>query len=70
MKQPITHICKHCSLFVAKESICGVNIMQQGEIYEVTVQPQDKCLWEELGIEVKQIRMWSDGKNGYIETTK
>lgn len=69
------HICKNCRLFNPTENVCIVNVIRDGEFYELTVKPTDSCHWEkmekEIGTEglIQQTRMWSDGKNGYIETT-
>lgn len=70
------HICKNCRLFNSAENVCSVNvILADGEFYELPVKPTDRCHWEkmekEIGAEgiIQQTRMWSDGKDGYIETT-
>lgn len=69
------HICKNCRLFNSAENVCAVTIYMEGERYELPVNPNDSCHWEkmekETGIDgvIKQTRMWSDGTNGYIETT-
>lgn len=60
-------ICKNCGLFDPKSNTCGVTVIQGGEYYEITTKPDDPCVWEEIGVEVNQIRIWSDGKNGYVE---
>lgn len=63
----IEHICKNCRLFNSKDNICGVTIVREGEFYELQVLPTDKCAWEQWDIDIQQVRMWSDGKNGFIE---
>lgn len=74
-------ICKDCFLYNKKESVCSVSILYEGEKYEMPVKEYDYCFWETIeeeseklnpneegSIEIKQIRIWSDGKNGYIES--
>lgn len=66
----IEKVCRNCSLYSKDHSVCGVTILNEGEHYEITTKPNDECVWEEMGIQVNQIRVWSDGKNGYIEYPK
>lgn len=66
---PVEKICKYCKLYNEKESVCSVTIVHEGTFYELPVLPQDKCFWQEEDIPIHQLRAWSDGKNGYIETT-
>jgi hypothetical protein len=63
-------VCKNCLLYNRKEGTCEVRILQEGEKYELSVLPDDRCHWLEMDIPVHQIRAWSDGKDGYIETTE
>jgi hypothetical protein len=76
----IQKICKNCQLFNPIESVCGVIVVYGGEQLELTTKPNDRCHWErvdrelnaEFGkddspIQIDQIRMWSDSKQGYIE---
>jgi hypothetical protein len=67
MDKKIEKVCQNCSLYSKEHSTCGVTIIQDGELHEITTKPDDECVWEEMGIQVNQIRVWSDGKNGYIE---
>lgn len=60
-------ICRNCSIYNKEDSTCGVNIYKDGEAYEMTVKPEEQCIWDELQIEVNQIRIWKDDKNKYIE---
>ena len=69
MGKEVEHICKNCGLYNRAEGICGVTVIKEGEYLEVSTNPEDRCLWEEMGVEVEQVRIWSDGKNGYIERT-
>lgn len=45
-----------------------VVVVAAGEKMELMTKPEDLCMWEKMGIGVQQIRAWSDGKNGYIES--
>lgn len=68
-KPPLT--CGKCMLYRPKEGCCGVTVMLgDGQQYEITVKPDDLCHWEAAGIEVQEIRAWSDGKDGHIEYTE
>jgi len=66
--EPVEQICENCSLYIKRNSTCGVNVLEDGEQYQLEVNAKDKCFWMELGIEINQIRIWTDGKNGYIES--
>jgi hypothetical protein len=58
----IKHICGNCRLYDGEN--CKVSCMVDGEVYHMPVFPDDKCHMEELGIEVKEIRWWTEDKNG------
>lgn len=60
--------CKDCKLYNKKEGVCMVVVVAAGEKMELMTKPEDLCMWEKMGIGVQQIRAWSDGKNGYIES--
>lgn len=62
-------ICRNCGLWDAKNGVCKVTIINEGEYYEISTQPNDPCVWDALGVEIQQMRVWSDGTNGYIETS-
>jgi len=64
--------CKDCPLWNKKEGVCGVVVLHEGLKYEVKTQANDPCIWVELGMEeeVKKISMWSNGKDGFIETAE
>lgn len=80
MSKEIRHICRNCRLYNPAEGTCEVRILHEGEKYELPVRPDDPCHWERIEGElsrefgervelpIHQIRMWSDGTNGYIET--
>lgn len=75
----VEKICKNCLLYNKQEGTCRVNVLFEGEMLNIKVDPYDNCYWLELEeecrqinpnenpIEIKQIRSWSDGKNGFIE---
>lgn len=73
--------CGNCLLFNKEDSVCSVNILVAAEYYELKVKPTDACHWEkiekelsaefgETEIPIQQIRIWSDNKNGYIESSR
>lgn len=76
----VEKICKNCLLYDSQEKVCKVSVLINGETYELPVDPYDSCHWlnleeesskfkpDESLIEIQQIRIWSDGKNGYIES--
>lgn len=66
-KKPL--ICKNCKLYNIKDKICTVTVVKDNEKFELSTQPNDVCIWEQNGIDVHEIRIWSDGKNGFIRTT-
>jgi hypothetical protein len=50
--------------------MCKVVFIYEGEDYNLQIlEPDKKCLLEQYGLieEVKSIRAWSDGRDGYIE---
>ncbi len=75
MKKEIEHICNNCVLYNPQEKICTVNIMYQGEPFELETKPGDRCHWERVGKEmgidilsqIKEIRVWREGDKDYIE---
>lgn len=69
-KKEVNPKCKNCLLYNKNEGICMVTVIQNGQYYHLPVKPNDECHWVKNGIDVKQIRLWSDGKNGYVETTE
>ena len=68
MKKEIL-ICKNCKLYDSEAKTRLVTILRDNEKFELHTEPNDKCIWEANGIEVQEIRVWSDGKNGYVQTT-
>ncbi len=65
MAKKIKHICKNCRLFDAENEVCKVTIVIGEEKYNMPTFAKDKCHMEELGIEIKQVRWWTeDPKTG------
>lgn len=60
-------ICRDCALFDKTESVCRVTILRDGEYYEITTRSEDRCHWEEAGIPIQEVKVWSDGENGYVQ---
>jgi hypothetical protein len=52
--------------------MCDINVILEGEYFQIAVKPEDECHWEkvekELDIPIRQIRVWHDGKKGFIES--
>jgi hypothetical protein len=61
------HICKNCLLYDKENGVCKVTIILEGQYYELPTLPNNDCYWEKNDLEIKQIKMWSDGENGFIE---
>lgn len=68
-KKSVEKICKNCKLYNPVDKVCGVTVLIHGEKYELPTLPQNKCFWEKEGIEIEELKMWSDGKNGYVSDT-
>lgn len=77
MKEPF---CKNCLLFDKKNSLCRVIILHEGERYNLPVDAEDSCFFENefiavdsLGkeekfkVDVQQLRMWEEDKKVKIE---
>lgn len=48
--------CGECLLYNKEEGLCGVTVLHQGEYVQIGVKPTDRCHWQELGIEVQELR--------------
>ena len=62
--------CNKCSEYNRKEKCCMVAFLYEGEDYNLEIKdPSLPCLLEKNGLldEVKSIRAWTDGKDGFIE---
>ena len=62
--------CLKCSEYCGISKRCQVVFLIEGEQYQLEIlEPTKPCLLEENGLlpEVKSVRKWSDGRDGYIE---
>ena len=64
MKKKIEPICKNCLLYNSEKKECKVAILDSGKEYHMPVELNDRCHMDELGIEVQQVRWWTEDKNG------
>jgi hypothetical protein len=64
--------CKDCALWKKEEKVCSVVVLLEGVKHEIKTEANDPCVWIKMGLEdeIQSIRTWSDGKDGYIETTE
>lgn len=67
-KNPLT--CGKCKLWDFKEGVCKVVVIDKGEKFELQTKANDPCKWEQMGVDVQRMRIYSDGKNGTIEWTE
>ena len=56
----IKKICGNCRLYESSEQRCKITVLHDGERYNMPVSPEDKCHMEELGIEIQQVRWWTE----------
>lgn len=74
-KKKLEPKCKNCGLF--KNGICGVAVLHEGITYNIPVEPEDNCFFEnqfvainEKGLvetfkpDVKQVRWWVEDEKG------
>ena len=59
-KKKLKHVCGNCRLYDNKNEQCNVSCMIDGEVYHLPVFKEDKCHMEEMGIEVQEIKWWSE----------
>jgi len=64
MKKEIEPICKNCLLYNPDKKECKVAILVAGKEYHMPVELNDRCHMDELGIEVNQVRWWTEDKEG------
>ena len=57
-------ICKNCLLYNHEKKECKVAILIDGREYHLPVDMNDRCHMDELGIEVKQVRWWTEDDKG------
>ena len=60
----VEKICNNCLLYNRDKKECKIAVLLDGEEHHMPVDPGDKCHFEELGIEVKQVRWWVEDENG------
>jgi hypothetical protein len=63
-KKNIDKICNNCLLYNRDKGECKVAVLVEGKELHLPVQPQDKCLFDEVGIEIKQVRWWVEDNEG------
>lgn len=63
-KKEIEKICNNCLLFNRAKNECKVAILLDGNEYHLPVLPGDKCHYDEIGIELKQVRWWVEDDEG------
>ena len=63
-KKIIENICNNCLLYDRTGGKCKVAVLVDGQEYHMPVDPGDKCHFDELGIEIKQVRWWVEDENG------
>jgi hypothetical protein len=62
--------CKSCLCYDPKSGYCQVNILINEKKMKLPVFAEDNCHFLELGMDVEQIRMWEEGKDGEHKTIK
>jgi len=60
----IEKICNNCLLYDREKQTCKVGVLVDGQEYHMPVFPSDKCHFDELGIEIKQVRWWVEDDDG------
>lgn len=58
--------CKNCLLYNHDKRECKVAILIGGVEHHLPVNPNDRCHMDELGIEVQQVRWWTENNKGEI----
>ena len=58
--------CKNCLLYNHDKRECKVAILIDGVEHHLPVSPNDRCHMDELGIEVQQVRWWTENNKGEI----
>lgn len=59
-KGKIEPICGNCRLYNHHKGECKVTVMIGENQFHMPVFPNDKCHMDELGIEVEEIRWWTE----------
>jgi hypothetical protein len=60
----IQKICNNCLLYNRDKQECKVGVLVEGKEYHLPVEPSDKCHFDEIGIEIQQVRWWVEDKEG------
>lgn len=72
----IERICNNCRLFNPKESNCSVTILMEGRRYNIPVDPEDPCFFEQeyfdpqtkkmenFAEELKEVKFWLEDESG------
>lgn len=76
MKRKISHICNNCKLFDAKQNLCSVVILHEGQRIKLPVDAQDACFFEgqyfdpiensskNFTEDIQQVRFWVEDEDG------
>jgi len=59
-KGKVEPICGNCRLYDHPKGQCKVSVMIGEEQFNMPVFPQDQCHMDELGIEVEEMRWWTE----------
>jgi len=62
----IEPICKNCLLYNHEKKECRAAILIDGKEYHIPVDMNDHCHMDELGIDVQQVRWWTEDNKGNI----
>ena len=60
----VEKICNNCLLFNRAKQECKVAVLIDGNELHLPVSPQDKCHFDDIGIEIKQVRWWVEDEEG------
>jgi len=63
-KKNIEKICNNCLLYDRSKGQCKVGVLVDGVEYHMPVFPADKCHFDDIGIEIKQVRWWVEDDEG------
>lgn len=63
-KKEIEKICNNCMLYDRDKNQCRVAVLVDGKEYHMPVEPSDPCHFDELNIEISQVRWWVEDKDG------
>jgi hypothetical protein len=69
-KNKVEPICKNCLCYDGNKGLCKVVILINGNRFNMPVFPDDRCHMDSLGIEVQQVRWWTEDQHGNPTTGK